>query len=98
MNTRLFLAPLLLFTSAVFAVDLPAIPAEPIAKKKELLFSDDFERAEIGKAWIMAVPTFVIENGTLKGSQIKLNLPAADGKLAEVTARSFRRATADRTD
>lgn len=82
MNTRLLLAPLLLFTSAIVAADLPAIPAEPIAKKKELLFSDDFERAEIGKAWIMAVPTFVIENGTLKGSQIKLNLPAADGKPA----------------
>ncbi len=58
MNLRI-LAPFLL-TTAAFAADapkLPSIPAEPIAQKKELLFSDDFERAELGKAWAIAVPT-----------------------------------------
>ncbi len=41
-------------------------PAEPTAKKKELLFSDDFERAELGKdkGWAIVVPTFSVENGT----------------------------------
>ena len=47
-------------------------PAEPTAKKKELLFSDDFERAELGKnkGWAIVVPTFSLENGALKGTQL----------------------------
>jgi len=51
MNFRL-LSPILLVAASAFAADgptLPSIPAEPIAKKKELLFSADFERAELGK-------------------------------------------------
>ncbi|WP_395753860.1 hypothetical protein [Prosthecobacter sp.] len=50
---------------AADAPKLPAIPAEPTAKK-ELLFSDDFERAELGKdkGWATGVPTFSVENGT----------------------------------
>ncbi len=41
-------------------------PAEPTAKKKGLLFSDDYERAELGKnkGWAIGVPTFSVENGT----------------------------------
>ncbi|MCF7789567.1 MAG: hypothetical protein K9N47_25815 [Prosthecobacter sp.] len=48
-------------------------PAEPTAKKKELLFSDDFERAELGKdkGWAIVVPTFSVENGALKGTQMR---------------------------
>ena len=45
---RLFLALFLLLTAA-FAAELPAIPAQPIARKKELLFSDDFAGAELGE-------------------------------------------------
>jgi len=73
-------------TSAVAAAaELPAVPAEPIAKKKELLFSDDFERADLGKAWGKnVVPTFTLENGTLKGTQTRVNEPAKDGKPAVV--------------
>ncbi|MEI6712627.1 MAG: hypothetical protein WCO60_02680 [Verrucomicrobiota bacterium] len=78
---RTFLAASLLVTTAAFAVDLPAIPAEPIAKKKELLFSDDFEGAEPAKVWHKVVPTFTVENGALKGTQTRdVNIPAADGK------------------
>ena len=51
---------------------LPSIPVELIAKKKELLFSDDFERAELGKAWAIVVPTDSIKNGTLKGTQTRI--------------------------
>jgi hypothetical protein len=80
MNLRL-LAPLLLLTSSTFAADapkLPSISAEPTAKKKERLFSDDFERAELGKdkGWAIVVPTYSLENGTLKGTQMRLDAPA----------------------
>src|SRR5258708_6875198 len=84
MNLRLLFAPLLLLASAALAADVPAIPADPIAKKKELLFSDDFERAELGQAWGPVVPTFTLENGALKGTQTRVDAPAADGKPAVV--------------
>ena len=75
-------------TSAAYAADLAAIPAEPIAKKKEVLFTDDFEGAEPAKVWHKVVPTFAVENGTLKGTQTRdQNVPAADGKPA-VTAHA----------
>ena len=83
MKIRLLLATLLLTTTS-HAADLPAIPEKPIAEKKELLFSDDFERAELGKAWGNVVPTFTLENGTMKGTQTRVNVPAADGKPAVV--------------
>ena len=94
MNFRLRnLAPFLLATVTVstsaFAADapkapLPSIPAEPTAKKKELLFSDDFERTELskGKAWAIVVPTFSLENGTLKGTQMRYDTPEQNGKPA----------------
>jgi hypothetical protein len=72
-----------LITSTVFAADLPVLPAEPIAKKKELLFSDDFQGAVPSPLWHKVVPTFAVENGTLKGTQTRdQNIPAADGKPA----------------
>ena len=86
MNLRfLTLACLLTASAFTFAVDapkLPAIPAEPTAKKKELLFSDDFERAELGKdkGWAIVVPTFSVENGALKGTQMRFDAPAKEGK------------------
>ena len=83
MNLRPYLTLSCLITSAAFAADLPPIPAESIAKKKELLFSDDFQGAEPAKVWHKVVPTFAVENGTLKGTQTRdQNIPAADGKPA----------------
>ena len=83
MNMRSFLAFCLVINSAALAADLPVIPAESIARKKELLFSDDFAGAEPAKVWHKVVPTFAIENGTLKGTQTRdQNIPAADGKPA----------------
>ncbi|MEI9892443.1 MAG: hypothetical protein WDN28_00575 [Chthoniobacter sp.] len=90
-----FFASLLVVASTTFAADapkLPDVPSAPIAKKKELLFSDDFERADLGKAWAIVVPTFSVENGTLKGTQMRFDapevpaVPAADGK-PEVKAK-----------
>jgi hypothetical protein len=84
MTLRLLIAPLFLVTVSAVAADLPAVPADPIAKKKELLFSDDFERADLGKEWGKVVPTFTLENGAMKGTQTRVNAPAADGKPAVV--------------
>jgi hypothetical protein len=79
---------LLVTGTAALAADLPAAPAESIAKKKELLFSDDFEAAEPAKPWHKVVPTFAFEKGVLKGTQTRdQNIPAADGKPA-VTAHA----------
>src|SRR2546428_13388284 len=87
MNVRIFLALSFLITAAAFAADLPAIPAESIAKKKELLFSDDFE-GEPASVWHKVVPTFVVEKGALKGTQTRdQNIPAADVKPA-ITAHA----------
>ena len=83
MNLR-FLTLTSLFTASSFAADapkLPPIPAEPTANKKDLLFSDDFERAELGKdkSWAIGVPTFPVENGarTLSALRRQFTFPEA---------------------
>ena len=84
MNLRLpFVTPFVVLTVSALAADLPAIPAQSIARKKELLFADDFEGAQSAKAWHKVVPTFMIEKGTLKGTQTRdKDIPATDGKPA----------------
>jgi hypothetical protein len=83
MNIRILLPSFLLINATAWGADLPSIPAKPIAEKKELLFSDDFEGAEPAKVWHKVVPTFVVEKGMLKGTQTRdKNVPAADGKPA----------------
>lgn len=73
---------------AADAPKLPKIPSKSIAVKKELLFSDDFQGATPAAVWHKVVPTFTVENGTLKGTQTRdQNIPAADGKPA-VTAHA----------
>ena len=72
MNLRTFLAlAVCSITTSIFASDLPVIPDTPIAQKKELLFSDDFEGAEPAKVWHKVVPTFTVEKGMLKGTQTR---------------------------
>lgn len=88
MNLRLLVTPVFFIASAALAADLPKIPSKPIANKKELLFSDDFEGAEPAKVWHKVVPTFAVEKGTLKGTQTRdVTVPAANGK-PEVTAHA----------
>jgi hypothetical protein len=85
---RFIFAVLLLLVTAGIAADLPIVPTDSIAKKKELLFSDNFEGAEPAKVWHKVVPTFAVERGVLKGTQTRdQNIPAADGKPA-VTAHA----------
>ena len=83
MNLR-FLTLASLLTGSTLAADapkLPSIPAEPTAKKKDLLFSDDFERAGLGKdkGWAIGVPTFSVENGarTLAARRRQFTFPEA---------------------
>ena len=60
---------------------MPTIPANPIAAKKELLFSDDFEGTERDKRWHRVVDTFAFEKGALKGTQTRVqDQPSQDGK------------------
>ena len=66
-----------LLTAAAFAADapkLPSIPEQPIAQKKELLFADDFEKAELGSAWKIVVPRLPNPKGIESSS---LGLPAS---------------------
>jgi hypothetical protein len=72
-----------LLASAAFAAPLPTIPKDSIAKKGDLLFSDDFQGATHDAKWHRVVDTFAFENGTLKGTQTRdQDVPAADGKPA----------------
>src|ERR1044072_6597839 len=90
MKTHLLLGLSISMISAAFsfAADLPPVPDEPIAKKKELLFSDDFQGAQPAAVWHKVVPTFAVENGMLKGTQTRdKTIPAADSK-PEVTAHA----------
>jgi len=81
MISRLCATTLFFTASHCFAVDLTPIPSKPIAEKKELLFSDDFEGAEPAKAWHKVVPTFVFEKGVIKGTQTRdKDVPATDTK------------------
>ena len=88
LHMRIFLTVSRFITSAAFAAELAPVPDKSIAKKKELVFSDDFESAEPAKVWHKVVPTFTVEKGTLKGTQTRdQNVPAADGKPA-ITAHA----------
>ncbi len=46
------------------------LAAEPLAQKGELLFTDDFERSDLGN-WKPLIPTFAVQNGVLKGWQTR---------------------------
>lgn len=81
MNMRLLTVPFLLLASAAIAADVDTVPAKTIAKKTDLLFSDDFQSAEHDKRWHRVVDTFAFENGALKGTQTReKDMPSADGK------------------
>ncbi|MBI1367359.1 MAG: hypothetical protein GC162_01755 [Planctomycetes bacterium] len=81
MKTRQALLFVCLMSLPAFAADLPPVPAESIAVKKELLFEDDFSSATPKPQWHKVVPTFEFVDGVLKGTQTRdQNIPAADGK------------------
>jgi hypothetical protein len=88
MSLRILAAAAVLMVAAAFADDPAVIPTKPIAEKKELLFSDDFEGTEPAKLWHKVVPTFTFDKGVLKGTQTRdKDIPASDGKPA-VTAHA----------
>jgi hypothetical protein len=72
-----------LLATSTFSADRAPVPERPIAVKKELLFSDDFEGATRSPLWHKVVPTFAFENGVLKGMQTReKDIPAENGKPA----------------
>ena len=62
--------------TALFSLLLPLtclaadIPAQPLAQKGEQLFSDDFERNDIGE-WKTVVPTFTVKDGVMRAEQTR---------------------------
>jgi hypothetical protein len=65
------------------AAELPAVPATPIAVKRELLFSDAFDTSATAPQWHKVVPNFTIEQNALKGMQTReTDLPATEGRPA----------------
>lgn len=57
---------------ALLALFLAVSPlaAEPVAQKGELIFTDDFERSDLGD-WKPLIPSFAVQNGVLKGWQTR---------------------------
>lgn len=47
------------------------VPAQPLAKKAALVFSDDFSKPEVSKAWRAQWPALAIADGALNISQAK---------------------------
>lgn len=47
-----------------------AVPAQPLGAKGELLFSDDFERKELGE-WKAVIPAFTVADGVLQARQAR---------------------------
>jgi hypothetical protein len=69
-RTLAFCAAIMLLAPCMF-VSAADVATEPPANKGALIFSDDFARTELGDSWRMAVPTFTVEDGVLKGSQTR---------------------------
>lgn len=46
------------------------LPSGPLAVKGEQIFTDDFERADLGE-WKTVIPTFTVKDGVLKGEQTR---------------------------
>jgi len=81
----------LLFVATAFAADapkLPAIPADSIAKKGNLLFADDFSGTP-DKRWVKVVDTFKVADGALLGTQTRVkDVLAKDGKTVAIKAHA----------
>ncbi len=64
----------LCLTAAIFITGMASaadVPAQPLAKKGDLVFSDDFSKPEVGKAWRALWPGLAIVDGALNISQVK---------------------------
>jgi hypothetical protein len=60
--------------AAIFIASMASatdVPAQPLAKKGELVFTDDFTAPEVGKAWRVLWPGLTVVDGALNISQSK---------------------------
>jgi hypothetical protein len=84
---RSFVFCLLALPSLAVAADLPRPPAKPVAVRKELLFSDDFQGASPSPLWHRVVDTFALQDGVLIGTQTRVqDQTAADGRVIKAHA------------
>ncbi len=88
MKLAYLLVPFAMTSLCSPAAEPPTIPADSIAIKKDLLFSDNFESAEPAKPWHKVVPTFTYEKGILKGTQTRDKDMPAEGKKPAVKAHA----------
>lgn len=72
MRSIIILAPVMMI-GPLYVTNLGAkeIPSRPLGEKDKLIFSDDFERAELGPDMRSPRPSFVIRDGILVGRQEK---------------------------
>jgi hypothetical protein len=71
---------LLLLSACLASPCFAADPSAP-APKGALIFSDDFNRTELGDAWRITTPIFEITDGTLKGTQTQPHSPVGMVKV-----------------
>jgi hypothetical protein len=67
MNSAILLGTMLVAACLCGAADAPG---QSPARKGALLFSDDFERAEVGERWDGSQKAFAIVEGAMKGGQV----------------------------
>lgn len=77
----------LTFVLPLAAADLPRPPSKPVAVKKELLFSDDFQGGSPSPLWHKVVDTFSVSDGVLLGTQTRVqDQTAPDGRVIKAHA------------
>jgi hypothetical protein len=68
---HVWLSFVLFLASYSWSFSADPVPDKPLAQKGAAIFSDDFERTELGKDWHVATPTFTVADGIMTGSQTR---------------------------
>lgn len=89
MKKLITLVSVMLLTSFVQAEDKPEVKAAKGAEYGELLFSDDFERKDLGEKWIEHFATATIKDGKLNLHQKPDKHPAIARHEMELTNAIF---------
>src|SRR6056297_63968 len=80
------------FVTTVFsAVSVSGADSDPTprAVKGKLVFSDDFQRTELGSAWKVGIPGYQISDGVLRGIQAKSDHGSSVGTSLPLPSGDF---------